>query len=493
MRKLILAMALAALCVWALPGCMITDYAGTDCTKTQGLNRVNLGLEIYTYADTCDTTIPGDTFANGMTGIVYAYYDKVNDDDGNPLATNCPPFKGSCGGATGDCNNCTDEWKDCNKWWEKGVDKGYVDEEVGGMTAGPCYVNGIDIAEYKKANCPGIDKDGDGVKEHGGALILNDILGNHPDVYYAWYEGYTPGDLYCWDAVGGWWGYFTDDRPTYWTWNTVLYNNPNSANPFAWDCPGNVPPRTRDCTQRMTTLTCENNPSEMWWGRYCYSYWGYYWTPPTWYSYCYDTRFLRSNCDWAANILKTEETNLDWLPGWDPNDVEKIGPDNREWATDCKEGPACLCTEPADFPCAYDGTGAATCFYSFTAEIDDSIPDLGLPMDKLFEAIKNAAVTEDGKVVLEFTGFKLGETEVIFSEPYSMNVPPNMTVLRVPVNLKDPWLAKASQEILDAGVLSGQPTLYVNGIELTIPALTHLNPNWLEARAGSGKDIVRSR
>jgi hypothetical protein len=311
-------------------------------------------------------------------------------------------------------------------------------------------------------------------------------------MYYAWYEGYANGDLYCWDAVGGWWGYLTDDRPEFWTWNTSLFTNPNSSNPFAWTCPGNMPPRTRDCSQRTTTVTCEQTPSDIWWGRYCYSYWGYYWTPPIWYSYCYDTRFLRSNCGWAANIVMTEESSLDWLPGWDPNKAGTLGPGNRMWANQCQEG-ANTCSDPADFACPYDGTGAATCFYAFTAEIDDSIPDFGLPMDKVFEALKNAAVSEDGKVVLEFTGFKLGETEVVFSEPYTMNVPPNLSVLRVPINLQDPWLKKASTEILEAGVLSGQPTLYVNGVELTIPAITHLNPSWFEARAGIGNDVVRSR
>ena len=28
-------------------------------------------------------------------------------------------------------------------------------------------------------------------------------MGNHPTLYYDWYEGYANGDLYCWDAVGG--------------------------------------------------------------------------------------------------------------------------------------------------------------------------------------------------------------------------------------------------------------------------------------------------
>jgi hypothetical protein len=468
-------MALAALCIWVLPGCLVTDYSGTYDNKTQGLARVNMGIEIYTYLDTCDTTIPGDTFVNGMTGIVYTEYQR----DHFRSDYSCPAV-GGCA-----CDEGQDyKYKDCMKWREQGEKKGFIDE--GGDTAGPAGPN------FYGYECM-YDSDGDGVDDAQGVRIYNDILGNHPYVYYNWYEGYANGDLYCWDAVGGWWGLFTDDRPEFWTWNTVLYNNPNATSPFSWQCPANVPPRTRDMTHRSFALTCETEPSEMWWGRYCYSYWGYYWTPPQWYSYCYDTRFTKGNCGWAGNIVVTEETNLGWLPNWDPSLAETIGMGNRLWADTTRSTADAMWPAGYDFPCNYDGTGAATCFYAMTAEIDDHICDFGMPMDKVFEAIRNASVTENGMVSLELTGFRLGDQEVTFSEPYTLKIPPDMSTLKIPLNVQDPWLQKASADILASGVTVGEPTLFVNGVELSIPAVVHLNPNWLEARAGGNKDVVRNR
>jgi hypothetical protein len=489
MRKLFYLMALAALCIWVLPGCLVTDYVGTYDMKTQGFSRVNALAEVYQYADVCDTTIPGDTFANGMTGVMYAQYELPwNPTDGYYPPVH-PGFECCLGGA-----GCAAETEEAEK---KCIKAGCCDEGGGGGggTAGGCDGYGYECMK---------DLDGDGIEETPGLLLYNDIMGNHPDMYQDWYDSdgdgnpYNDSDLYCWDAIGGWWGLFTDDRPEFWAWNTPLFDNPNGASPFSWTCPGDMPPRTRDCSQRTFALTCEKDPSEIWWDTYCYSYWCYWCAPPYWRSYCYDRRYLNSNCGWAANILATEESSLDWLPGWRNSPAypgENIGKGNRLWAVDCPEGCPDPCADnmPTDFACNYDGTGLAVCFYAMTGEIDDSICDFGIPIDKVFEAVRNASVTENGMVAMQMTGFKLGEEEVNFSEPFTLNVPPTMDNIRVPLNLQDPWLKKAASDILDSGVTSGEPVLFVNGVELAIPAIVHLNPRWLEARASTQQNIVRSR
>jgi hypothetical protein len=493
MKKLFYVTALAALCVWVLPGCLVTDYSGTYDNKTQGLARINAGAEVYTYADTCDTTIPGDTFANGMTGIMYTEYqrDHYRSDYSCPsagIALECDEALDNPGPDHDPNYPQGSHYNQCLQWVQKGIKHQFISGTSGGG-------GGDKSPNFYGYACELKDLDGDGDLDGTVAVpVYNDIMGNHPDMYYDWYEGYANGDLYCWDAVGGWWGLFTDDRPEFWTWNTPLWDNPNSTSPFSWTCPADMPPRTRDKSQRSTTLVCETEPSEFWWGQYCYSYWGYWYSPPRWYSYCYDTRFTKSNCGWGANVVATEEANLDWLPpdqygnSWDPN-TQTLGPGNRAWA----DLSIPMDDVDMDFACPYDGTGAATCFYAMTAEIDDHICDFGMPMDKLFEAVRNASVTENGMVAMEVTGFRLGDKEVVFSEPYTLKIPPDMNNVKIPLSLQDAWLKQAAAEILDSGATMGEPTIFVNGVELSIPAVVTLNPNWLEARAGAGKDVVRNR
>jgi len=445
MKKLLIAVTLAALCIWILPGCMITDYPGYDGKKTQGLSRLAYN-EVAQYGDTCDTTIPGDTDANGTTGITYFRYN-------NPRGPALPENPIVCGGGG-----------------DEGGDGGPMPE--------PNWFYGYTCESTDPVNFP-----------NRFVEIYNDVMWNNSNLYASW----EANMWYCFSAHfnGSYVRNWTDDRPAYWAWPDSRYSDPN-APPGSWYyCPGGAPPRTQDLSQRTFALMCEQKPAESWWQRYCYSYL----SGGSWYSYCYSSQYLKTNYGWGANIVACEEDFSTWLPGFNPAS-KTLGPGNRLWAGDLAEWRCCSTyefTPPQDMTCPYNGTGLAVAFNGATAEADDVASDMGLPVDKMADVIKNAAVTPNGFMVMQVSAIGIGSKKVTFSEPWTLNMPPSFDKIRIPLNLNDPWLRKAAKEILDAGLTSGQPTLTINGVDVKIDARVILNPSWLRDRAGVGNNIVRTR
>jgi hypothetical protein len=227
-----------------------------------------------------------------------------------------------------------------------------------------------------------------------------------------------------------------------------------------------------DWTQRTYGVTCDTNSSLI-------AFWG--------------------------NICATEQWWLKDPPPWGngliPNEIDRLGPGNRMWATD--DTCPCPCKEsanptPADFDCWYDEGSAVAVGASLWWEDDDLYAcDYALPADKLLDVLKNSTFTPEGNVNIELTGIKVADKTVIFHTPYKMVVSPSFDKLQFEYDMFDPWWQETARQLLESGMtkFEGRLTVWVGGVELVTPyEISYVNFGWLERAASLGsKKIVRSR